>query len=96
MLLEPKNGSSIDSNASSSFTFAFAFYEEIIVISELRADLANAVAEPRSEKIHFFLRIPKFRRKVIDEAHVASIGEANLPSASASWCVHLDTDTVGE
>ena len=54
------------------------------------------VAEPRSEKIHFFLRIPKFRRKVIDEAHVASIGEANLPSASASWCVHLDTDTVGE
>ena len=61
-------------------------------------ELSNAVAELRSEKIHFVLRIPKFKRKVIDDAHVASIGEPNLPSASASasWCVHLDTDTVGE
>ena len=85
MLLETKDRSNVDGNAS--------FVEESAALSELRADLMNSVEEPRLEKLNFVFRIPKIGcllsalRQFTDKTHGASIGDAN--SSFSSWRVHL-------
>ena len=90
MLLETKDRSSVDCDAS--------FINESAVLSELRADLTDSAEETCLEKLNFIFRIPKIGcllsdyREVLDEAHLAFIGEADSPVAVASWHVHLDLD----
>ena len=89
MLLETKDRSSVDGNASS--------VEESAVLLELRADLTNSAEESCLEKLNFIFRIPKFgcllfaEREVFAEADGAPLGEANSPSSfSFRRRVHLD------